>query len=163
MTAPLSQDAFVLRFGGVYEHSAWIALENWKDGCGVNSAEDMARIFASTVDRAPADKKLALIRAHPDLAGRIALAGELTSDSMAEQASAGLDQCDREEFQLFQTYNTAYLEKFGFPFVMAVKDTHRTEILSAFAERLKHEYADEFATAIGEIHKIARLRLEQLF
>ena len=115
------------------------------------------------MDSASRHDKLALIRAHPDLAGRLATAGELTADSAAEQASAGLDQCSAEEFEKFQALNRAYVEKFEFPFVMAVRGRQRSEILEAFAERVENSYEDEFATALREIHQIARMRLEQLF
>ena len=104
-----------------------------------------------------------LIRAHPDLAGRIAVAGELTEDSASEQSSAGLDQCSDEEYEAFQSLNAAYVKKFSFPFVMAVRGCHRQEILAQFGARLHNSYEQEFGTALQEIHKIARLRLEQYF
>ena len=90
------------------------------------------------------------------------VAGELTADSTAEQASAGLDQCSKVEYERFQALNDAYKEKFGFPFVMAVRDSSRDEILDAFSARLKNDYDLEFETALEEIHKIARLRLEAM-
>ena len=160
---PDSKEAFVARFGGVYEHSAWIAEDSWPACQVAHNAEQLAVIMASSVESASKHAKLELIRAHPDLAGRLALAGELTADSSAEQASAGLDQCTPEEFEQFQTLNQAYVEKFEFPFVMAVRNSNRSDILEAFAARLGNAYEDEFATALAEIHKIARLRLEQMF
>jgi OHCU decarboxylase len=102
------------------------------------------------------------MRAHPDLAGKTALAGELTADSNEEQSKAGLDQCTADEFERFQTLNVAYKEKFGFPFIMAVRESSRADILEAFARRLDNDYELEFETALQEIHKIARLRLAAL-
>jgi 2-oxo-4-hydroxy-4-carboxy-5-ureidoimidazoline decarboxylase len=100
-----------------------------------------------------------LIKAHPDLAGRAAIAGELTEASNEEQASAGIDQCSPEEFARFQDLNERYKAKFDFPFVMAVRKSNRHEILVAFETRLSNDPDDEFEQAIAEIHKIARLRL----
>ncbi len=160
---PADKDEFVARFGGVYEHSSWVAEDSWPACQVAHNAEQLATIMAHTVDCASRHDKLALIRAHPDLAGRLAMAGELTADSAAEQASAGLDQCSAEEFEQFQALNRIYVEKFEFPFVMAVRGRQRSEILEAFAQRVENSYEDEFATALREIHKIARLRMEQLF
>lgn len=160
---PNSKEEFVARFGGVYEHSAWIAEDSWPACQVAHNAEQLAAIMASSVDSASKSAKLELIRAHPDLAGRLAVAGELTAESSAEQASAGLDQCTPEEFEQFQTLNSTYVEKYEFPFVMAVRGSRRSDILKAFAARLHNSYEQEFATALGEIHKIARMRLEQLF
>jgi OHCU decarboxylase len=109
---------------------------------------------------APAERKLTLIRAHPDLAGKAAIAGDLTAESSEEQASAGIDQCTPEEYAEFQALNSRYKEKFGFPFVMAVRNSNRSDILRAFATRLENDTDTEFATAIAEIHQIARMRLE---
>ena len=108
------------------------------------------------------ERKLALIRAHPDLAGKAAISGQLTEESTSEQSSAGIDQCSPEEFERFQELNSQYKEKFGFPFVMAVRDSHRHEILAAFKSRLANDSQTEFETAIREIHKIASLRLQEL-
>ena len=110
---------FVSRFGGIYEHSPWVAEETFDDGRNVAEPADLAELFAACVDRASRDRKLSLIRAHPDLAGRAAVAGELTNESTTEQASAGIDQCTPEEFEHFRTLNEQYRKKFGFPFIMA--------------------------------------------
>lgn len=156
----LSLEEFVERFGGIYEHSPWIAEAAWVQQPG--GASDLAMRMAKIVDTATTEQQLALIRAHPDLAGRLAVAGELTAESSAEQASAGLDQCTEQEFKAFQQLNAAYVDKFDFPFVMAVRGSNRTDILDAFRRRLKNSYDEEFKTALREIHKIAQLRLEQL-
>ena len=118
--------------------------------------------MADCVDNASTARQLELIRAHPDLAGKAQVAGELTEESTSEQASAGLDRCSADEYEQFQALNTAYREKFGFPFIMAVKESSRAEILSAFSARLENEPALEFETALAEIHKIARLRLRSM-
>lgn len=153
---------FIARFSGIYEHSPWVAervspLVSEGDG-----TEILAALMADCVDNASTEKQLALIRAHPDLAGKAQLAGELTEESTSEQASAGLDQCSAEEYERFQALNTAYVEKFGFPFVMAVRDSDRAAILDAFTARLDNDFETEFETALVEIHKIARLRLEAM-
>ena len=153
---------FVARYGGIYEHSPWVAECAARDGVDADDIEDIARVMADCVDNAADKRQLELIRAHPDLAGRAQIAGELTADSTAEQASAGLDQCSRVEYERFQALNDAYHEKFGFPFVMAVRGRDRGEILEAFSARLQNDYDVEFETALSEIHQIARLRLEAM-
>ena len=114
------------------------------------------------VDNAAVELQLELIRAHPDLAGKAQVAGELTEESATEQASAGISQCTPDEFEQFQTLNTQYKEKFDFPFVMAVRNSSRCEILNSFEHRLRNAYENEFEAALVEIHKIARLRLEAM-
>ena len=118
--------------------------------------------MADCVDNAAVGTQLDLIRAHPDLAGKAQVAGELTADSTQEQSRAGLDQCSAEEFEAFQTLNSAYKKKFDFPFIMAVRESTREEILLEFARRIENDYDLEFETALQEIHKIARLRLAAL-
>jgi OHCU decarboxylase len=153
---------FIARYGGIYEHSPWVAEQVAALATEVDDAEQLAALMADCVDNAAPEQQLVLIRAHPDLAGKAQLAGDLTPDSTAEQASAGLDQCTRVEFERFQALNDAYKEKFGFPFVMAVRDSSREQILDAFSARLKNDYDLEFETALTEIHKIARLRLDAM-
>jgi OHCU decarboxylase len=150
---------FVERFGGIYEHSPWVAAEAELLLGAEDDMERLAAVMADCVDNASSEKQLALIRAHPDLAGRAQVAAELTAESALEQSSAGLDQCSEEEWSRFQALNDAYWERFGFPFVMAVRDSSRAEILDAFESRLHNDRALEFETALQEIHRIARLRL----
>lgn len=158
----MSKDDFVGRFGGIYENSPWVA-ERAADHVGRSADYDqIARLMQDCVDNASREQQLALIRAHPDLADRARVDGELTEASQAEQASAGLDRCTPEEYAAFQRLNTAYRDKFGFPFVMAVRGRSRAEILETFASRLDNDRETEFETALVEIHKIARLRLESL-
>jgi OHCU decarboxylase len=155
-------DDFVARFAGIYEHSPWVAERVAALATGVDDVEQLAALMADCVDNASTEQQLALIRAHPDLAGRAQVAGELTAESTVEQTSAGLDRCTSDEFERFQSLNTAYWEKFGFPFVMAVRGSDRAEILDTFAARLQNDYDLEFETALIEIHKIARLRLDAM-
>ena len=153
---------FIARYGGIYEHSPWVAELVAPLAAGLEDARRIAELMADCVDNADTEQQLALIRAHPDLAGKAQVAGELTVDSTAEQASAGLDQCTRVEYEKFQALNEAYKQKFGFPFVMAVRGSGRAEILEAFSTRLQNDYDEEFETALAEIHKIARLRVEAM-
>jgi len=155
------RQAFVERYGGIYEHSPWVANLAWERG--PDAADDeLAALLAECVDSASRQRKLQLIRAHPDLAGRAAVAGDLTSSSTAEQASAGLDRCTPEEYEQLNLLNERYREKFGFPFVMAVTGSSPGQVIRAFERRLANDREAEFETAISEIHKIARLRLEAL-
>lgn len=160
----MSGDEFVCCFGTVYEHTPWIAAGAWRAGIntGHDTVDGLATALAGTLEQADHDQKLALIRAHPDLAGRAAVGGQLTEASNTEQASAGLDQCTPEEFQRFQNNNEAYKTKFGFPFVMAVKGGDRHTILAAFEERLHNDPETEFQRALQEIHRIAALRLAEI-
>ncbi|NIL95206.1 MAG: 2-oxo-4-hydroxy-4-carboxy-5-ureidoimidazoline decarboxylase [Woeseiaceae bacterium] len=153
---------FVDKYGGVYEHSPWVAEQAAAVLGDGGDIATIASVMADCVDNATNEQQLALIRAHPDLAGKAQIAGELTADSTSEQASAGLDQCTPEEYLRFQDMNQAYHLKFGFPFVMAVRGSSRAEILVAFEERLGNDRDVEFETALAEIHKIALLRLNAL-
>jgi 2-oxo-4-hydroxy-4-carboxy-5-ureidoimidazoline decarboxylase len=151
---------FVTRYGGIYEHSPWVA-ERVQNVLGSEEAdiELLAHLMADCVDNASVEMQMELIRAHPDLAGKAQVAGELTADSTDEQSRAGLDQCTADEFEQFQALNDAYKEKFGFPFIMAVRESTRVEILQAFSARIENDHDTEFECALQEIHKIARLRL----
>lgn len=159
----MEREAFVARFGKLYEHSPWVAEAAWDAGLDRNhdTIEGLADRLAEVMLAAPEDRQMALIRAHPDLAGKLAV-DELTAESRAEQDSAGLDRCTPEEFQRFRTLNEAYRARFGFPFVLAVRGLDRGEILAAFELRAENDPAIEFLTALEEINKIARLRLEAL-
>ena len=124
---------FLNCFGSVYESSPWIAETAWDlgqiDSKALDSAEKLSNIFSQIVDEASDKKKLALLNAHPDLAGKLAIAGKLTADSTKEQAGADLQNCTKEEFDQFQKLNRNYREKFGFPFILAVQGYQRSEIL----------------------------------
>lgn len=158
----MSSTEFVRRFGGIYENSPWVA-ERAEPYVGRSADYDqIATLLADCVDNASEEQQLALIRAHPDLAGKAQVSGELTAESTVEQASAGLDRCSEAEYEKFQLLNNRYKEKFGFPFVMAVRHSTRAEILAAFKRRLANDRTTEFETTLEEIHRIARLRLEAM-
>ncbi|WP_447043391.1 2-oxo-4-hydroxy-4-carboxy-5-ureidoimidazoline decarboxylase [Vreelandella sp. H-I2] len=148
-------------YGDVYEHSPWVAEAAWQHGLtDVHDAPDaLAELMGLMLQQASSEQQIKVIQAHPDLAGKAAMAGELTKDSTSEQAGAGLDQCDPEEFARFETLNASYKKKFGFPFVIAVKGLDRHDILAAFEDRLNNDAATERQTAIEQIIRIARFRL----
>jgi OHCU decarboxylase len=160
----MTRPEFVKRFGGVYEHSPWIAEAVYE--ARLRPAHDGVKALhtamVEAVETASRERQLELLRAHPDLAGRLAIRGELTPASMAEQASARLDACTIEEYDRFHALNTQYTRKFGFPFIMAVRGKNRQEILAAFEERVHNAPDAEFRTALNEVHKIALLRLGDL-
>jgi OHCU decarboxylase len=160
----LDRAAFVYLYGRVYEHSPWIAEAVWSSGLTAehNTVEGLHRALSSVVDAAPRERQLALLNAHPDLAGRLAVRGGLTAESSSEQASAGLDTCTPDEFKRFTELNDAYRRKFPFPFIMAVKGRSRAEILDAFERRIQQDEGAEFRSALEEVHKIALFRLRDL-
>jgi OHCU decarboxylase len=160
----MTEEHFIERFGAVYEHSPWIARAAWRQGLGPeqDTSAGLSTVMATIVDQSSTGKQLALINAHPDLAGKAALQGRLTEVSSSEQAGAGIDQCNAEELERFLRYNDAYKRKFRFPFIMAVKGSNRHAILAAFETRLQNDAETEFRRALTEIHKIARWRLGAL-
>ncbi len=153
---------FIARYAGVYEHSPWVAECAAPIAAELSDMDRLAEIMADCVDNADKEQQITLIRAHPDLAGKAQIEGELTAESTEEQASAGLHKCTRLEYERFHALNDAYKEKFGFPFIMAVRGSSCGEILDTFSKRLKNDANVEFETALAEIHKIARLRLEAM-
>ncbi|MFP1683665.1 2-oxo-4-hydroxy-4-carboxy-5-ureidoimidazoline decarboxylase [Alloalcanivorax sp. C16-1] len=157
----LDEDAFVACYGDVYEHSPWIARQAHRAGLSARDdiATALAARLAAVFDAAEASAQLAVLRAHPDLAGKLAVGEALTADSSAEQAGAGLDQCTVEEFERFQALNAAYRARFDFPFIVAVRGLHRREILQAFEARLSNDAETERTTAVAQVNRIARLRL----
>jgi OHCU decarboxylase len=158
----MSKALFVELFGDVFEHSPWIARKAYEAGIGSeeNSAEGLHAAFMRTLEGATSDRKLALIRAHPDLAGRLQVA-EMAPDSQSEQASAGLTQLTEKERAAFLDLNERYRKKFDFPFIMAVRGRSKAEIRTAFEKRLENDPDREFDTAMTEIGKIALLRLRE--
>ncbi|HKJ95618.1 MAG TPA: 2-oxo-4-hydroxy-4-carboxy-5-ureidoimidazoline decarboxylase [Gammaproteobacteria bacterium] len=157
----LDEAAFLRAYGDVYEHSPWVAQRAFRAGLGqqADTPDGLAAMLGAVLASAPADTQLEVIRAHPDLAGKAAVSGELTADSTTEQAGAGLDQCTPEEFDRFQRLNDEYRRRFGFPFVMAVRGHNRHDILAAFEARLRNSPEEERRTAIEQINRIALLRL----
>ena len=157
----LGQTEFVRVVGPVFEHSPWIAETTFAKKPFAD-LENLHRALCETVKNSSEEKQLALIRAHPDLVGKIALAGQLTKESTNEQASAGLDKLSPEEIELFQKQNTAYKDKSGFPFVICARLNKKKAILAGFETRLKNSREREIKTALEEIFKIAELRLRDL-
>jgi OHCU decarboxylase len=158
----LDRAGFLARYGGVYERTPWIAEAVWDAGAAADDSAALAAAMAARVEAAGRDAQLALLRAHPDLAGRLAARGELTPDSTAEQAGAGLDRCTAEEFAAFTALNDAYTARCGFPFIMAVRGHDRAGILAAFRRRAANPPDAEFREALDQVHRIARLRLDAL-
>ncbi len=158
----LDREGFLARYAAVYEHSPWIAGAVWDEGAASDDVETLAGAMAARVEAAGQAARLALLRAHPDLAGKLAVRGELTTHSTSEQAGAGLDRCSPEEFEEFQRLNDAYKARFGFPFILAVKGHDRAGILDAFRRRVGNDLAAEFRDALDQVHRIARLRLRAL-
>jgi 2-oxo-4-hydroxy-4-carboxy-5-ureidoimidazoline decarboxylase len=157
----LPPEDFVKIVGPVFEHSSWIA-ETSGGQRPFAGLQNLHRALCETVKNSSEEKQLALIRAHPDLVGRAALAGTLTRESTGEQASAGLNSLSPEETALFQKQNAAYKNKFGFPFVICARLNKKAAILDGFERRLKNSRAQEIKTALEEIFKIAELRLQDL-
>jgi len=155
----LDQAAFVERFGSLFEHSPWVAEAAFRDRPFADR-EELYEALVAAMYAAPMDRKLALIRAHPDLAGRAAIAGTLTASSTREQASAGLDRLTPDEYEAFTSTNAAYRERFGFPFVVCAREHTKESILRVASERLANTEDEEIRVALEEIAKIARLRLE---
>ncbi|HXE43396.1 MAG TPA: 2-oxo-4-hydroxy-4-carboxy-5-ureidoimidazoline decarboxylase [Candidatus Baltobacteraceae bacterium] len=156
-----SRDEFIRVIGPVFEHSPWIAEMGWakRPFAGL---KNMHRALCEIVKNSGEEKQLVLIRAHPDLVGRAALAGTLTKESTGEQASAGLNKLSPEEVSLFQKQNDAYKNKFNFPFVICARLNKKEAMLAGFEQRLKNSREEEIKTALEEIFKIAELRLRDL-
>jgi 2-oxo-4-hydroxy-4-carboxy-5-ureidoimidazoline decarboxylase len=157
----LDQPAFTAALGHLFEHSPWVAEATWARR-PFRDETHLHGELCSTMRSAPVAKQRALIEAHPDLAGRLALAGKVTAESTREQASAGLNQMTPEELAVFQGLNASYRDKFGFPFIICARLNARAAILEAMRRRMSNSPTEEFATALGEIEKIARLRLDDL-
>jgi 2-oxo-4-hydroxy-4-carboxy-5-ureidoimidazoline decarboxylase len=161
MTATLERDAFATRFGGVFEGSPWIAQAAW-DGGPYASVATLHAAMVAIVEDAPRDARLALIRAHPELAGKAAIAGTLTPESTREQAAAGLDRLTPEQHARILAVTADYRERFGFPFVVCAREHTADSIIANATARLERDPDDEERTALAEIAKIAALRLADL-
>ncbi len=157
----LDQQHFVNALGALFEHSPWVAAEAWQKR-PFASTNELHQALCHAMYDAPIDQQLALIRAHPDLAGKAAIARELTAVSTSEQAGAGLDRLLPDEFARFNHLNQAYRNRFGFPFIICVREHTKNSILANFVVRLNHTCDEEITTALGEIAKIANLRLRDL-
>lgn len=154
---PLDRDAFVARFGHLFEHSPWVVEQAIKLGPFATGA-DLLAAFSAVVQAASPEAKLALVRSHPELADKTAIARGLTAESASEQAGAGLDRLSPEEYETFHALNRAYREKFGFPFVICVRLHDRAGILAAMRRRLGGD-DDELSVALQNILQIVHFRL----
>lgn len=160
----MNREEFVARFGGVFEHSAWIAEQTYdaKLGQAEHTAEGLHQSMATQFRAADQASKLAVLCAHPDLAGKLAAAKRLTAESTSEQAGAGLDALTDEERSEFIALNQAYTSKHGFPFIIAVKGLTKDHILDAFRTRINNDRETELSTACAQVERIALLRLTEL-
>jgi len=160
----LEKNEFVQRYGSIFEHSPWIAERAWEGELAPANDTAIGLHFALRCQfrMASDEERLAVLNAHPDLAGKLAAAQRLTAESTAEQASVGLDALTDGDRQRFTMLNTAYVDKFGFPFIIAVRDNTKESILAAFETRLKNSAEAEFATACAQVERIALLRLKAL-
>ena len=158
----LDRADFVNALGSIYEHSPWVAEEAWSRR-PFATIDDLHAAMKDAVARAGHERQLALIRAHPDLAGKALPRLELTTQSRREQRGAGLDQCSMEELARLNELNTQYKQKFAFPFVLAVKGYDRAAIIAAFERRVANDVDVEFAECLRQIDKIAGFRLADRF
>jgi chitin deacetylase len=160
----MDRDRFVARFGGIFEHSPWIAERAFdlELGPAHNTATGLHNALARMFRSAAHAERLGVLTAHPDLAGKLAAAKRLTAESTAEQASAALDALTDGERETFQRLNAAYVAKHGFPFIIAVRDNTKASILAAFETRLNNDTATEFSAACAQVERIAELRLKDI-
>jgi 2-oxo-4-hydroxy-4-carboxy-5-ureidoimidazoline decarboxylase len=157
----MDRKAFVDAFGGVFEHSPWIAERAWAARPFASPAALHAAMIEVVRAAAP-EERLRLLNAHPELAGQEARTRAMTQDSTAEQGSAGLDRMSGADFDRFDRLNAAYREKFGFPFIIAVRGRGKDEIVAAFERRLGNDAAAETAAALDEVAAITRMRMDKL-
>ncbi len=160
----MSRPLFLARFGGIFEHSEWVADGAFDLGLGpdADTADGLHAIMVRAMRTGTPDQQRDLILKHPDLAGKLAMAKQLTAESTTEQASAGLDALTEAEKARFTVLNDAYKARFGFPYILAVKGRTKADIIANFEERLGNGADQEFATALSQIERIARLRLNDV-
>lgn len=156
----LDAQAFTAAVGFAFEHSPWIARAAW-DARPFTTVEALHEAMVAVVAAAPEDRRVALIAAHPDLAGRLAREGRLTAHSAGEQRSAGLDRLSEDEAARFERLNGAYRARFGFPFVICAREHTKDSILAALEVRCGNDRQTEISTALREIAKIAHIRLTE--
>jgi 2-oxo-4-hydroxy-4-carboxy-5-ureidoimidazoline decarboxylase len=156
-----SQADFVAALANIFEHSPWIAGQV-ASGRPFAGLRQLYEAMKAAVERAPAELKLALIKAHPDLANKTQRAAGLTAESTAEQDSVGLDRLSDAEYEAFERVNNAYRSKFGFPYIVCVRRQTKDSILRDFERRLPNDAATEMKVSVQEICRIAALRLDQL-
>jgi OHCU decarboxylase len=160
----LSREAFTAAYGGIFEHSAWVAERAHRLELGPmhDTATGLHNALCRAFRSASPELRLGVLTAHPDLAGKLAAAKRLTAESTAEQASAGLDALTDDERTRFAALNDAYVQKYGFPFIIAVRDHSKASILAAFERRITHDRETEFAEACRQVERIAEFRLRDL-
>jgi 2-oxo-4-hydroxy-4-carboxy-5-ureidoimidazoline decarboxylase len=154
----LDWTGFVKALGHLFEGPPWIVEAAW-DARPFATLDDLQHALVTVMEAAPVERQVALIQAHPDLVGRAALAGTLTTASTSEQAAAGLDHLTPDDVTTFTLLNAEYRQRFGFPFVICARENKKESILGGFAQRMSHTRDEEITTALGEIAKICRLRL----
>jgi 2-oxo-4-hydroxy-4-carboxy-5-ureidoimidazoline decarboxylase len=154
--------AFTEALGGIFEKSPWVAERAW-EARPFASVDDLHGKMVAVLRYAPADQQIALLRQHPDLAGKEAQAGAMTASSVAEQASAGLNALTKEEVATLSEYNAAYKERFGFPFMIAVRNHTKLGIFNLFKQRLNNDTVTELGNALQQVYNITRIRLENKF
>lgn len=154
----LSREAFVAQIGHVFEHSPWVADSAYEQAGPFHTSEEVYKQLLTAMHEGTDDQKLSLLRAHPDLGGRI----QMTDASVAEQKGAGLNQLSEDEYETLKRLNTHYTDRFGFPFILAVKGKTKEDIISNIESRIENSREEEFETALNEVGKIAVFRLNDL-
>jgi 2-oxo-4-hydroxy-4-carboxy-5-ureidoimidazoline decarboxylase len=157
----MDREAFIGKFGGIFENSPWVAEKAWEQR-PFASLDEMHAKMVAVARYAPASAQLALLQSHPDLAGKEAQAGTMTASSVAEQASAGLNSLSHDEMTRISDLNALYKKKFGFPFIIAVRMHTKEGILFEFNRRLQNDTQTEFANDLQNVYVITRLRLNKL-
>ena len=157
----MPRDAFEAALSGIFEHSPWVA-EKASERRPFASVDALYAAMCEIVAKAGDERQLALINAHPELAGKAAVRGELTAESTREQSGAGLAACSQEEFDKLQRLNRAYRDKFGFPFILAVRGYDRAGIIANFEARVDNARDEELRTSLEQIYRIARFRIDDL-
>lgn len=164
MKSPATLQQFVQRYGHLYEHSPWLAERVWQQyQPHPETQAELLEAFQKCFNSCSKTEQLDVVQAHPDLAGKLAQSGALTADSSSEQAAAGLDQCSAAELAEFQSLNQRYRDKFEMPYILAVRNRTRQQILENFRTRVHNDSQTEWRTTLEQINQIAALRLEQIF
>jgi 2-oxo-4-hydroxy-4-carboxy-5-ureidoimidazoline decarboxylase len=158
----MDRAAFTEALGGIFEKSPWVA-ESAFEARPFASVDDLHAKMVHVVKYSPIDRQLALLRSHPDLAGKEAQAGAMTASSVAEQASAVLNALSKEELATLAEYNDTYKKRFGFPFMIAVRNHTKIGIFQLFKQRLGNDTVTELSNALQQVYNITRIRLEKKF
>lgn len=156
----MDKASFMAEYGSIFEHSPWIAGQVWESGMHIAGTQELHIAFSNAIRNATREQQLALLRGHPQLASAIAGKEELTAESRKEQLGAGLDRCSVAEFEEFNFLNDTYQNKFGFPFIIAVKGLSRGQILESFRARLANIPDEEFREALEQVIRIGGFRLQ---